>query len=93
MKQPVERRLAAILAADAAGYSRLKGPTRTQPQPSAGGVTSTGRRPLSPSRSSLNRTRIRSQLCAPPCGTSPEYWALWEKTVAVGLRRASLPDE
>ena len=25
MKQPVERRLAAILAADAAGYSRLKG--------------------------------------------------------------------
>ena len=25
MKQPVERRLAAILAADAAGYSRLMG--------------------------------------------------------------------
>jgi len=28
MKQPVERKLAAILAADVAGYSRLMGRTR-----------------------------------------------------------------
>jgi hypothetical protein len=28
MKQPLERRLAAILAADVAGYSRLMGATR-----------------------------------------------------------------
>ena len=28
MKQPVERRLAAILAADVAGYSRLMGRTK-----------------------------------------------------------------
>jgi len=30
MKQPVQRRLAAILAADVAGYSRLMGRTRRE---------------------------------------------------------------
>ena len=31
--RPVERKLAAIFAADIAGYSRLMGPTRPAPSP------------------------------------------------------------
>jgi adenylate cyclase len=42
---------------------------------------------LKPELNSLARWRYNS-----PAG-SPEYWELWEKTAAVGLRRVGFPDE
>jgi hypothetical protein len=64
------RRLAAILAADVAGYLRLTGADE-------GGTL----------KGSLARQRASH-----PWGT-PQYWAQYDKTMNVGLRRAGLPDE
>src|SRR5436189_178182 len=85
MSQPVERRLAAILAADVAGYSRLMGADeegtherltahfRALAEP--GGSASPGRCATTSETSSLTRSRIgasrASRTSLDPCGSTP----------------------
>jgi tetratricopeptide (TPR) repeat protein len=43
---------------------------------------------LKPAINSLTRMRVEN-----PCLSNPQYWALQEQTLNVGLRRAGLPDQ
>ena len=82
LKQPVERRLAAILAADVAGYSRLMGPDEkgTLERLKA------HRRQLIDPKITEHRGRIVKTAGG---GTLVEF----PSVVVVGLRRAGFPEK
>jgi hypothetical protein len=77
----MSRRLAAILTADVAGYSRLMGADEERTH----GALAQGIE-LKPAVDSLARWRERF-----PWGNA-QYSALYNKTVAVGLRGAGFPE-